>query len=144
MAYYYPTNYNQYVPYQNNSLQNVQTNMQPVPVQSGSLISVHNEEEARMYPIAPGNSVTFKDENTPYIYTKTMGFSQLDRPIFEKYKLIKEDIPQNTPQQQQNNDSKYALKNDVANLMSQIADIQEEILALKSKSTRQEESGRDD
>lgn len=60
-------------------------------IQNGGFVSVRNIEEARNYPVAPGNSVTFKDENAPYVYTKTMGFSQLDRPQFEKYRLVKED-----------------------------------------------------
>lgn len=59
--------------------------------QASGFVSVRSEEEARNYPVAYGNSVTFKDENSPYIYTKTMGFSQLDRPIFDKYKLVKEE-----------------------------------------------------
>lgn len=60
-------------------------------IQTNGLISVRTEEEARNYPIGYGNSVTFKNETEPYIYTKTMGFSQLDRPIFEKFKLVKEE-----------------------------------------------------
>lgn len=59
--------------------------------QTSGFVSVRSEAEARNYPVAYGNSVTFKDENAPYIYTKTMGFSQLDRPIFDKYKLVKEE-----------------------------------------------------
>ena len=31
------------------------------------------------------------DEKLPYIYTKTLGFSQMDLPVFEKYRLTKED-----------------------------------------------------
>lgn len=54
-------------------------------------IRVPNEDVARNYPVAPNNSVTFIDENSPYIYTKTMDASQLDRPKFEKYRLIKEE-----------------------------------------------------
>lgn len=59
------------------------------PIQNG-FVNVRNEAEARNYPVALGNSVTFKDETSPYIYTKTMGFSQLDAPKFDKYKLVKE------------------------------------------------------
>ena len=47
--------------------------------------------DARNYPVAYGNSVTFKDENAPYIYVKTMGFSQLESPTFDKYRLVKEE-----------------------------------------------------
>lgn len=68
---------------------------QPQQIQNGGFVYVQNEEEARNYPVAPGNSVTFKDENSPYMYAKTMGFSQLDRPIFEKYRLIKENAAEN-------------------------------------------------
>ena len=63
---------------------------QPQPNQT-SLVSVRSESEAMSYPIAPGNSITFKDETAPYVYTKTMGLSPLDQPKFEKYRLVKED-----------------------------------------------------
>ena len=61
------------------------------PVMQSGFVRVPNENEARMYPVAPGTSVTFIDENAPYCYTKTMDRSQLDRPKFEKYRLVKED-----------------------------------------------------
>lgn len=61
------------------------------PQISNGFVSVRNELEARNYPVAYGNSVTFKDENAPYVYTKTMGFSQLETPRFEKYKLVREE-----------------------------------------------------
>ena len=67
-----------------------QNNQQYAPIQNG-LVSVRNEMEARSYPMAYGNSVMFKDETLPYIYVKTMGFSQLERPKFEKFKLVKEE-----------------------------------------------------
>lgn len=63
---------------------------QPQQIQNTGLVSVRGVNEARNYPVAPGNSVTFKDETAPYIYTKTMGFSQLDRPTFEIFRLVKE------------------------------------------------------
>lgn len=64
----------------------------PQPQQSqNSLIPVPNEEIARSYPVAYGNSLTFRDENLPFLYVKTMGSSQLDPPKFEKYRLVKEE-----------------------------------------------------
>jgi len=63
--------------------------------QNSGFVPVQNIQEALVYPIAPGHSITFKDENAPYIYTKTMGLSQLDRPLFEKYKLVKEEVNEN-------------------------------------------------
>lgn len=74
--------YNPYYPFYGQQNQQMQSN---------GLVSVRSIDEALRYPVAPGNSVTFKDETAPYIYTKTMGFSQLDRPIFERFRLIKED-----------------------------------------------------
>lgn len=81
---------------------NQQMNQQSFQIQNGGFIPVPSEEVARNYPVAPGNSITFKNENAPYVYTKTMGFSQLDRPIFEKFKLVREEdtpnaniLPQN-------------------------------------------------
>lgn len=91
--FYGPYQQQYYQPY-NQPIVNQPTNQQPT-IQNGGFVSVRSEVEARNYPIAPGNSVTFKDETAPYVYTKTMGFSQLDRPIFEKYKLVKEDIAEN-------------------------------------------------
>lgn len=82
-------NYNPYMNY----------NVPQQQIQSGGLVSVRNVNEARNYPVAPGNSVTFKDENAPYVYTKTMGFSQLDRPIFEVFRLIKEEVAQEVKQE---------------------------------------------
>jgi choline kinase len=86
MAYNYYPNYYQQMPLQQPQMPQNQSQQ----MQSG-FVSVRNEAEARNYPVAYGNSVTMKDENSPYIYTKTMGFSQLDRPIFDKYKLVKEE-----------------------------------------------------
>lgn len=69
------------------------TGTTPQAIQNGGLVSVMSEQEARSYPVAPGNSVTMKDENQPYIYEKTMSFSQLDTPVFKKYRLVEEKAP---------------------------------------------------
>ena len=79
--------------YPGNNYMNAQ-NPQP-QIQNSGFVMVRSEMEARNFPVALGNSVTFKDETAPYIYSKTMGFSQLDRPIFEKYKLVKEETSEN-------------------------------------------------
>ena len=50
-----------------------------------------SEAYARNYSVAPGNSVLFKDESAPYMYSKTMGFSQLDQPIFKRFRLVEEE-----------------------------------------------------
>ena len=128
MAYpynvYYPQNYPQ-----NYSQMPQQTSQ----IQNGGFISVRSEDEARNYPVAPGNSVTFKNETAPYIYTKTMGFSQLDRPMFDKFRLVKEeqnaqndiltDTADNLPQ--------YVLKPEFDEIRAQINALQEEVQILK-------------
>ena len=92
-------------------------------IQNGGFVSVRNEIEAMNYPVAHGMSVTFKDETAPYIYTKTMGFSQMDRPTFEKYKLVKEEVddPQEEP------------KNILEDVKSEISALWGEINALKEQ-----------
>lgn len=100
MAYngYFPTNYNPmgygYQQFQQPIQQNYQQPTQQggqLQIQNGGFVSVRNIEEAFNWPVAPGNSITFKDENSPYIYTKTKGFSQLEAPIFERFRLVKEE-----------------------------------------------------
>lgn len=99
---YYPNPYIPLQPIQQPVYQNQMSgNSQPAPksepiqtqtqVQSGGFIPVPSEDVARNYPVANGLSVTFKDENAPYVYTKTMGFNQLDAPVFTKYRLVRED-----------------------------------------------------
>jgi hypothetical protein len=69
-------------------------NYQP-PSGNGNIISVPSEAVARNYFLAPGTSGTFINENEPYCYTKTMGLSQFDRPVFKRYRLVEEtDEPQ--------------------------------------------------
>ena len=80
---------NQYYPYQ--------FYQQPQQIQSGGLVSVRSMEEAYNYPVAPGNSITFKDETQPFVYTKTKGFSPLEQPVFERYRLVKVEEPQKPP-----------------------------------------------
>ena len=135
-------NYNyQQQAYPNAQMQMATQNQQTQPqIQNGGFIQVHDEKEARNYPIAPGNSVTFKDENAPYVYTKTMGFSQLDRPIFEKYRLVKEDDiqatqnqPVNAPNSQAANMIDYALKTDLTALQTEIDTLKQRIEELTAK-----------
>lgn len=81
---YYP--YYQQYPYQQN--------------QQSGFVSARSVEEAYNYPVAPGNSLTFKIENQPLVCTKTKGFSPLEQPVFERYQLVKiEDAPQKHAEQ---------------------------------------------
>lgn len=86
-----------YYPYQPNYFAAPYQQQQPQQTNQSGFVRVQNENEARMYPVAPGNSITFIDENGPYCYVKTMDISQLDRPKFEKYRLVKEEQVKDAP-----------------------------------------------
>ena len=83
---------------------------QPVQqqIRSGGIVSVSGEEEARRYPVAPGYTVTMRDDTGPYLYEKTMGFSQLDQPIFRKARIVFEDAAQAAQEQPSKPDVVYA------------------------------------
>lgn len=124
-----PNYYNPY--FQQPQMNYQQSNYQPQQIQpqiqNNGFISVPSEEVARNYPVAPGNSVTFKNENAPYVYTKTMGFSQLDRPSFEKYKLVKEDVEEVVD----NPNLIDELKNRMNELNDELDELRSELNAIK-------------
>lgn len=147
--------YQQYQPSFQQQIQNqpnFQQSQQQIQqqIQNGGFVSVHNENEARNYPIAPGNSVTFKDENAPYVYTKTQGFSQLDRPVFEKYRLVKEEdyqaqqTAQNTPINSENanqtNYTEYAKKDEIAALWGEIEVLKSKLCEFEKAKAKIEKS----
>lgn len=103
-------------------------------MQNGALISVRNEYEARNYPTAHGASLTFKDENAPYLYTKTLGFSQMDVPVFERFRLVKEEdvSGESDPRPTEGNDHLNELKQDISQLQGQIRDIKRDVDGLLS------------
>lgn len=118
----YPQYYQPY-PMVQQPVPQVQQAQTQAPRQTG-FVPVQSENDARMYPVAPGNSITFIDENAPYCYVKTMGFSQLDRPRFEKYRLVKEEEPQ--PQEAtQQAPVEYATKHDVEDIWKELKEIRE-------------------
>lgn len=93
---YYPQMQNMYGTQQ----QPVQQTLQQ-QIRSGGIVSVAGEDEARRYPVAPGYTVTMRDENGPYLYEKTMGYSQLDQPVFRKARIVFEDDVQATQEKQE-------------------------------------------
>ena len=46
--------------------------MQPIQMPQNNIVNVPSEDMARNYPVAPGNTIIFKHDNAPYIYTKTI------------------------------------------------------------------------
>lgn len=144
-ATYQPYQYPQQYQYQNfqqipQPMNNYQGNMQQQPqqIQNGGFISVHNIQEAINYPVAPGNSVTFKDENSPYIYVKTKGFSQLEEPIFKKFRLIEESDTQpqestTTVTEQAVNYADFAKQAEITALWGEIDALKKQITELTAK-----------
>lgn len=140
---YYQQMQNQAMMQQNQQMQNAQQQsqqMQQPTIQQSGFVLVPSEQEARNYPVAPGNSITFKDENAPYCYVKTMGFNQLDRPTFERYRLVKEDSPvtaQNATTSadsaEGSKDTAYALKSDLAAIWGELDALKEKVKAQTEK-----------
>lgn len=105
--------------------QTMQTVQQPQSqVQQSAFISVKNIDEAYNWPVGPGNSLTFKDENAPYIYVKTMGFSQFEAPTFEKYKITKEEDPKV-------DNVRTEFSNSISNLETQLEEVKDAYRLLK-------------
>ena len=127
MAYNFPFYMQQYQQPTPQQLQAQQMQQQP---QNGGFLSVRSEAEARNYPVAYGTSVTFKDETAPYIYSKTMGYSQLDRPVFEKYKLVKEetqDVQIEPKQTEAENSSLNKIKDEIGQIWKEIEALKKEV-----------------
>lgn len=138
--YYNPYAYQpqqaQYSPPQQQNQPQPQQNSQQI--QHSGFVLVQSEQEARAYPVAPGNSITFKDETAPYCYVKTMGFNQLDRPTFERYRLVKEDMPQDAVKSPTGHDSDEHGNCVSFDAKREIDALWREIEALKDKSKEKE------
>lgn len=134
-------NYNPYLANPQNFYGYQQAPQQNVVPQS-SYVGVQSEQEARSYPVAPGNCVTFRDESAPYIYTKVMGYSPLDRPVFEKYRLVKEGEANATESSETASKEKeidlsiYATKDEIKPITEQITAILKDISTLKEKTKK--------
>ena len=94
-------------PYAQMAMQQYQQNMQmqqPQPqAQSNAIIHVPSEEVARRWDVAPNSSVMFIDDSSPHCYTKTMGMSQLEPPVFKCFKLVEVETSQQQVQEPQQN-----------------------------------------
>jgi len=97
-SYYYPPQYVQPVYQPQIPLQSQQANpTQKQQMQNTGFILVPTEDDVYRYPVTPGNCVTFKVENEPIVIEKSMSFSQLDNPRYDRYRLVREDFVE-TPQ----------------------------------------------
>ena len=150
----YPMNYPYYQPMQNQAFQqNYQQNQafqqqsqnyqqQNQQIQNGGFMVVPSEDMARTYPVAPGNCVTFKIEGKPIVMEKSMGFSQLEAPRIDRYRLVREeDAPneQNLPQNELKNTS---TENETINeLKGQIKALNDELNDIKNRLHELEDVG---
>ena len=62
--------------------------------QQSNLLHVQSEQQAREWTVALGTSVMFIDDNSPYIYTKTAGSSQLEPAVFKRFRISEDNAPQ--------------------------------------------------
>lgn len=146
MAYnnFYPASYQPfYNPYQMpQQMQQPQQQIGQQQIQYGNVVVVASEKEIDNYPVAPGNCVTFKVENTPYLITKTKPFSALEDPIYERYTVVKKQAEKaaEQPQIKQEIDlSAYALKTDLAVILGEIDAIKATVDAMKQKKPAKKE-----
>ena len=72
--------------------QQIPSQIQTPQIQNGGFVLVPNENIAYNYPVAPGNCITFKIEGQPIVIEKSMGFSQIEPPKIERYRLTKEEL----------------------------------------------------
>lgn len=115
--------YQQQMPQMPNNNQNSQ-------IGNSGYVIVRSEEDARNYPVAPGNSMTFFNENQPYCYKKTMSFSPLDHPTFERYRIVKEEVAAELPKTET---SEPEWKSDIVALQEEIDRLNKEVQSLKAK-----------
>lgn len=128
--FYNPYNYQNYLPYQNYQ-QQIQPQQQTI--HNGGLVNVQSEQEARNYPVAPQTSVTFHNENEPYIYTKTVG-SSLEPPKFEKFKLVREEAE--TVSKMENVETEYLKTEDFLSKLNDFESVyakNEDLISIKDE-----------
>lgn len=95
---------------------------------SSIFVPVNSEQEVISFPVGCGKSVNFKMQNAPYLYTKTMGFSQFEKPVIEKYRLLKEEMGAEPPKAEEN-----PLQNKLTELSESFNALEEKVNSLKNE-----------
>ena len=103
-------------------------------------ICVPNEETVYNYPIAPGNCVTFKIDNSPVVLEKSMGMSQFETPQIKRFRLVEEEV---TEPKVEHTDYEV-VKEELELLKSEFEKIRGEVDALKPKKTTKRGSDGED
>ena len=81
------------MPYNNfyNAFPPVQQGYQPAP--TPILNRVRDEQDVNNFPVAPGVTAFFIDENSQTIFSKYVDASQMDRPRIVKFQRVPEEKP---------------------------------------------------
>lgn len=106
---------------------------QQKPITYGGMVPVSSIEEVLKYPVQPGICIHFKDENADYIYTKTQGFSQMEKPVYEAYMLQKVDFEPLLPENKKL--ANFATVEQMSELTGVISQLTQEVMALKQQNT---------
>lgn len=124
-------------PYQQNFAPNYyqptyqQPAAQPTQMQNGGFMLAPSEDFVAGYAVAPGNCVTFKIEGKPLVLEKSKGFSQLEEPKIERYRLIKEESePVEAPEKVEVDNS---MIDDIHHLEGEIKALWGEVKELKNE-----------
>ncbi len=133
-------NYNPQQAYNQQPMVIPQTQQQTQPpqqmqIQNGGFMLVPSEDIVKTYPVAPGNCVTFKIEGKPIVMEKSMGFSQLEAPRVDRYRLVREeDVPNDTEKPQNEPklstpDDKHidVIRDEIKNIWSEINKLKDQI-----------------
>lgn len=109
--------------------QGVQQNQpQPQQIQNGGIIPIKDENEARNYPVAPGTSVTFVDEQRKHLFIKTVGLNMFDKFDFRRFLIIEE---KEEPQEEKQPDDRYS--GDIEALKAYYEELKQEIAGLRKQ-----------
>lgn len=100
---------------------------QPQQQTQSNIFAVAGDDDIRRFPVAPGHTVTFKIEGQPIIVEKSLGMSQFDTPHYERYRMIKEDMPEKAPAPD------YALRSDLDAVAGELQQLREQIAKLEKK-----------
>jgi len=106
---------------------------QQKPITYGGMVPVSSIEEVLKYPVQPGICIHFKDENADYIYTKTQGFSQMEKPVYEAYMLQKVDFEPLLPENKKL--ANYVTVEQMSELTGVLSQLTQEVMALKQQNT---------
>lgn len=129
---YYPATYQPYsqqyaAQYQQPQYQVAQT-VQGNPPMQNSIGWVNDERDANLYPIAPNNSVDLHESSGKRIYVKFADAT--GHPTIRTYELVPPAEPEQTGEPKE---LPYAMKDDVAAVVSALKDLSGVVSAIKGE-----------